>query len=226
LNGTPLPPEFEPAPDWLVHDDARQWLRTMDPLLARLDGAKDDPVIGPLWSDESVNAMLEIRRMAPRLLAILDRLPLALSHGDVHSKNCALPDTGNRDDAIVIDWADLGLRPIGADLNRLLQFGPLGTLGDIRKLAELAELIIPAYLDGLGDVGWSGDPASVRQAFAALYALRTGCFPIEVILTNPQARARAEVAFDSDFADRLRDFEQVRLYALSLIRDLPNTPAR
>lgn len=222
LNGSPIPALFDPPPAWWLRDVARQWIEAMNPIIPRLEDARSDAVIGQLWSDRSVNALLEIGRQAPRLLELLDRFPVALSHGDAHQKNFVLPDAGCRDDAILFDWSDVGLRPAGADLHPL--FHLLIGLGgyDVEDLVDLSPLIFDSYLEGLSDADWSGDPRDIRQAFAASFAVRWGYFPVEVFLSTPEQRARAEASIGLELPDLLRGIERNRLWALELIQDLPH----
>lgn len=68
----------------------------------------------------------------PRLLEQLCALPQTLSHGDFHTDNLLKADDGT----VVLDWAALGVAPVGADLAHL----SLSTLADHTE----------AYLTGLG----------------------------------------------------------------------------
>lgn len=221
LNGSPIPASFDPPPAWWLRDSVRQWVEMMDPIIPRLEDARSDAFIGPLWSNRSVNALLEIRRQVPWLLKLLDRFPVSLSHGDAHEKNFLLPDAGSCDDAILFDWSDIGLRPPGADLHPLFHLAIVLAGYDAKDLADLGPLILDSYLEGLSDSGWSGDARDAWQAFAAAFAVRWGYFPVEMFLSTPERRARAEASFGIEVPELLRRIERNRLWALELIRALP-----
>ncbi len=219
LNASPLPAEFEPSPAWWSRNAIPQWFERMDGFVPQLENAKTDPVIGPLWSEDSISRLYEIRRAAPRLIELLAKLPTSFSHGDVHAGNLALPDCGEHADAVLFDWSDLGLRPLGADLCVFPQVAAMMHGYDADELAELDELIFASYLKGLADVDWSGDAEDVRRAYAASCVIR-GYAPIEMLQTNPATRCRAEAMFGADSPELLRRMSQARSHAVELIREL------
>ena len=219
LNAHPLPSEFEPPPNWWSRNASQHWFETMDSFMPRLEKAKKDPFIGPLWSDDSISKLYEIRRAAPPLIELLAELPASISHGDVHAGNLSLPGRGNRTDAIIFDWSDLGLRPLGADLHVFLQVAAMMHGYDAGALSKLDETIFASYLEGLVEAGWSGDADEVRRGFAASCILR-GYTPVEVIFANPAGRARAESMFGSEASELLKRMSQARSHAVELIREL------
>ena len=219
LNAHPLPSEFEPPPNWWSRNASQHWFEAMDSFMPRLEKAKKDPFIGPLWSDDSINKLYEIRRTAPQLIELLAELPASLSHGDVHAGNLSMPERGTRADSVLFDWSDLGLRPLGTDLSVLPQVAAIMHEYDADALGELDQLIFASYIKGLADVGWSGDVEGVRRGFAASCVVR-GYVLAEVLQTNPATRGRAEAMFGAKTPEFLRRMSQTRSHAVELIREL------
>jgi hypothetical protein len=221
LNGQPLPAAFDPPPAWWSRDILRHWVEIMDRRFAQLDVARDDPVLGPLWSDESVTLLRAIRQRAPAMLELLARLPTTLGHGDANPGNFSLPDDESSSDAVLIDWSGVGLRSPGADLDCLLFHAATAHGYDEFALVEIGELAIASYLHGLDDIEWQDDRGVVRPAFAASYALRAGCMPIEALMADPVARAAADRSMDVSMAVRIQRMGQARRYAWRLVQELP-----
>lgn len=126
------------------------------------------------------------------LLALLDRLPQTLVHGDADRRNLfARRDPAGADETAAIDWAWLGVAALGADLINLVAASALWFQADTRDLPALAEACLAGFGAGLADAGWAGDPRLPQITFAVGAALRYGpCGPFAAILHYPE-RARA-----------------------------------
>lgn len=139
-----------PARDWLSGHQLAQRI------------ADSDAGGGPDWDAVPLDPPFRDRLAAAwahrhRLLDALARVPETLCHGDFHAWNL-FPDG---DGFVVIDWSNLGVAPVGADL-ALLALSDPGP--DCERLFE-------AYLDGLTASGWSGGVAPVRLGYAATAGL-------------------------------------------------------
>ncbi|WP_426509957.1 phosphotransferase [Dactylosporangium sp. McL0621] len=135
-----------PVPDrpWLAGDQLVQRLAVTD-----LDwrAVRADPRLAALWARRG------------ELLAVRAAVPRVLSHGDFHLGQLrAVGDT-----TVVLDWATLGLGPVGADLAQLA----LSTLRDP----------VPDYLSGSRFA-----PAAVRTGYATTLAL-TGASRVHWMLS-------------------------------------------
>jgi hypothetical protein len=74
---------------------------------------------------------------------------------------------------VVIDWAYVGLGPLGADAgNMAVDAGFDFWLDVVDQRAEPAEKLLTAYLDGLRAGGWRADQALVRRGFFATIAVK------------------------------------------------------
>ena len=79
---------------------------------------------------------------------------------------------------ILIDWADCGLGPVGAELNELVGGSAMLLEWPSSNLAELDAIVFQSYMEGLRETGWSGNPDLVRLGFVGWLAVWFGCiFP-------------------------------------------------
>jgi hypothetical protein len=126
-----------PVPDlpWLAGHQLAQRVAVSDLDWAAVDA---DPRLASIWS----------RRH--ELLAALRSVPDVLSHGDFHIGHLVAAD----DATVVLDWATLGISPVGADLAHLA----LSTLDDL----------VADYLAGLEG---RFDPVAVRLGYGTTLAL-------------------------------------------------------
>ena len=75
--------------------------------------------------------------------------------------------------AVLIDWADAGRGALGQELAAFIWAPVLSGELDAVALRDLEDLAWSRYLDGLQDVGWTGDPATVRLGYTADMAVRS-----------------------------------------------------
>jgi hypothetical protein len=103
------------------------------PWLARHQLAQRVAVSDLDWSTVDLDEQLrEIWQRRASYLSDLEQLPWSITHGDFSTGNLRLHD----DDLVVVDWATLGVSPVGFDLAHL-------------ALATLDDSIVEPYLDGL-----------------------------------------------------------------------------
>jgi hypothetical protein len=152
-----------PAPDlpWLAGHQLAQRVAASDLDWAAVDA---DPRLASIWSQRD------------DLLAELRSVPDVLSHGDLHIGHLVAAD----ETTVVLDWATLGISPVGADLAHLA----LSTLEDL----------VADYLAGLED---RFDPDAVRVGYRATVAL-TGASRVHWMLSCgvPVPRGYADFVID------------------------------
>ncbi len=174
-----------PEHDWLVPDWAARQSEPV-PLASALadiaERASDARVRRALGDDIGQRAarMLEDQ---PRFISDLARLPQTLCHHDAARSNLiARRRADGGTEVVAIDWESIGGGPIRAEIATLVS----GSLrkGDFAagRAAELESAVVGAYLAGLGDAGWSGDPGIVRLGYAMSLALR--CWFVRDTLRN------------------------------------------
>jgi hypothetical protein len=124
-----------PDVPWLAGDQLAQRLAVSDLDWAAVDA---DPRLAAIWASRH------------DLLAALAPVPRVLSHGDFHIGHLIAAG----ESTVVLDWATLGVSPVGADLAHLA----LSTLDDL----------VPDYLSGLDG---RFEPEAVLAGYGATLAL-------------------------------------------------------
>jgi len=174
LNGTYL--TARPLPDytWLQRTLLRWRVERNIAFWAAFDAARDAPWLRRCWpADLGVRARrLWQRREA--LLDLLDRLPQPLVHGDADRRNLFARLGPGGDETVAIDWAFTGVAAVGEELVNLVLASALWFQAEAAALPELAERCLEAYVAGLADAGWRGDPRLARAGFVVAGALRYG----------------------------------------------------
>lgn len=103
------------------------------PWLARHQLAQRLAVSNLNWATIDLDRRLrEIWERRPDYLTDLDTLPRSITHGDFSTGNLRTHDG----DVIALDWATLGISPVGFDIAHL-------------ALATLDDSLVSSYLDGL-----------------------------------------------------------------------------
>jgi len=105
----------------------------------------------------------------------LDVLPHTFGHLDAQYRNVLLREaaTGQRE-VVLIDWADCGVAPLGAELNALVGTSSLVFGWPPAQARELDQIVFASYLDGLAASGWAGDARQVRLGYVGWCALYYG----------------------------------------------------
>ena len=106
--------------------------------------------------------------------AALDSLPHVLSHFDCQRRNLAIRCEDGREELVLVDWAEFGPAPLGAELLHLIGMSAALLEYPMESMAELDAVTFGAYLGGLRDVGWTGSAEAVRLAFSAYMAVWFG----------------------------------------------------
>jgi hypothetical protein len=110
-----------------------------------------------------------------RFTRALDALPHTFCHVDAQYRNVLLRAgaTGQRE-VVLIDWADCGVAPLGAELNALVGTSSLVFGWPPAQVRELDQIVFARYLEGLAASGWIGDARQVRLGYVGWCALYYG----------------------------------------------------
>ncbi len=174
-----------PAHPWLVTDWAARQSEPLDMAIALADIARqasDDRARRALGDDAGERAarMLEDQ---PRFIADLARLPQTLCHHDTARSNLiARRRDDGATDIVAIDWESTGPGAVGAEIATLVSASLRKGDFPADRAAELDTAVVEAYLAGLRDAGWSGDPRIARLGYAMSLALR--CWFVRDTLRN------------------------------------------
>jgi hypothetical protein len=171
FNGAVAQWPAQPDESWLSWTSHRDWTFVT-------------PDEGWVWENDYVRRFVsaDMRERIERLwtererfYSVIETLPRSFVHFDVHRRNLMFrrrPDGG--EDLVAVDWAQCGLGPLGADLHFLVCSSAI--------LRDLAAADVPAvdaaafdaFLVGLRDAGWDGDPSHVRLVYDVYAAIWTG----------------------------------------------------
>jgi hypothetical protein len=176
--GRPLP-----AYPWLAEDGA---VSGDSP-----EGILASPHVQKCLTAQARARTLQLWMDVEHFVATRNRLPRAFCHGDMNRRNLMLRKrvangglNGSRqrsentpsdqDELVAIDWAHCGVNSLGADLYALIGLSCFLCEWPPEGLAELEGATFAAYLDGLRDAGWRGDPDLVRLGYVRLTSLTFG----------------------------------------------------
>jgi hypothetical protein len=115
---------------------------------------------------------------ARELLSVLAALPVSLAHHDAQWRNLfqlkEADSAGSVARTVAVDWAFLGLAPLGADLGHMIGCNIEHWAVDDPRQHDRAATA--AYLEGLRDSGWRGDERAIRFARATTAAVQMGAY--------------------------------------------------
>jgi len=192
FNGMYLSSQPLPEALWIKKDVIRQYLRMTEPSFQRLFTLRELPVIRTIFPPEIVDSLIQLWQKREQHLAVLERLPQTLCHGDAQFTNLFLVSASPEDiETVAIDWSSVGIASLGVDLAQFFMLSLF--FSDPAQIHAVEAALFQGYLDGLQAVGWQGDPRIVRLCFTAAMlrvratnVLRT----MEVISDDGQARGR------------------------------------
>jgi Phosphotransferase enzyme family len=159
--------------------------------------------------------IVEICDRMPKLVAAFETLPVTLSHNDSWRTNVLLAADGR---IVLIDWAWVGLSPLGVDLGMLTCATHFFFGAAPEELAAFDRTVFPAYLEGLRDSGWKGDPREIRFVYtttAGLWSAITG--PVWLPLWgDPARREWLEKKFGCSLEEASPRYAQALAFMLGL----------
>ena len=117
------------------------------------------PYLGPLRG-----ALERLHVERHRWYALLARLPRTLCHLDVWPANLIARPDGR---IVLLDWSFAGDGALGEDPGNLIPDSVFDLFVPGERIAELDRAVTNAYLAGLAEAGWDGDPRLVRLAMCA-----------------------------------------------------------
>ena len=221
FNGAYLHDRSLPAAPWLGRDWTRAWL-------LQGYGAGQDAVIenDAVWDHELVRDALgtttreRLRRLWGRRVALLDRLealPHTFCHMDAIRPNLfSREGTNGEEETVAIDWAYVGIEPIGAEAAQLA-LGSVAYADPQQDIRALGPAALAAYLEGLREGGWTGDEGDAREGFA-LSAIRW-VFMLRILngAVDPERRAAQERWEGRPYDDIIARYGRFTRYLLDLI---------
>jgi hypothetical protein len=159
-----------PLPDYPWLSD--QWHCRIVPPLADIFDNLDDYLQHPLaqralpLSEKDV--ILAIWQQRERFCTALTSLPQTLCHIDVFRRNVFHSKKSTK----LIDWALTGRGAVGEELVCFVALSLYFPEIPISQAETLDQTIFAGYIDGLRDVGWTGDARLVRLGYTCAMTLR------------------------------------------------------
>jgi hypothetical protein len=148
---------------------------------------------------------------------VLDNLPLNFSHLDCFRRNLFIrPGRDQADELVVVDWAQCGPCPLGAEMSNLTGMSALLLEWPPERVRELDAAVFASYLQGLCEAGWVGDPDRVRLANMAWLAAWIGCAMAGILAVwcSGESRSDAKRAFGSAEEELFRKLLPMFEYSL------------
>ncbi len=215
-----------PEVDWLSRGFLRSY-STEKPVSWELlddDRAWNQPVVAENFPPALRLAANELHTQRHRLYSLVESLPRVLCHLDFWTKNLIKADDGS---LVLLDWAFVGDGALGEDIGNLVPDASFDFFVEPDQLPQLREATLDAYLAGLADAGWQGDPRIVELAMAASAVKYDWLTPLmlERASATEHQQYGGDTVSDSDefFAKRgaaLLDNARQGLHALQLANDL------
>jgi len=168
FNGAWLTAASPPNYAWLCRD----WHSALAPGLAdafaNLDRLLETPLAQtalPIDAKDEIDTIWNDRGLFQDALA---QLPRTLCHTDAFRRNILHRDG----DVILLDWALASVGAVGEDLVCLVAVSLYYDRYSEEFAGQLDETVFSAYIDGLRQAGWRGDPRLARIGFTCGMVLR------------------------------------------------------
>ena len=190
---------------WLSQGFLRQYSseKPVDWSLLDNDQAWQQPLVQRNFPPELREAAVWLHTARGRLYEIASKLPRVLCHLDFWTKNLILRPEGT---VALIDWAFVGDGAIGEDVGNLIPDAAFDHFVDAETLPQLEAAVRDAYVEGLANAGWYGEPRLAELGLCASAVKYDWLTP--AMLSSAAARRQMRYGgtqeIDADFRFRQR----------------------
>jgi hypothetical protein len=185
LNGHYLVGSSLPSHDFLSRRWVEGFVASWDPLRAAIPQLQGHPAFQRVWPGNALQRFNTLLGECKTFYAALNQLPHTFCHLDVFANNLMVRPDGNGDQQLVlVDWAFVGIAPIGAELASLIAAPPIFSGEDAHRMPGMERAAFEGYCDGLRASGWDRDPRLARLGYLASIAVRCGLFPFGVLAAS------------------------------------------
>jgi hypothetical protein len=126
----------------------------------------EHPLARQFASPDVIQELMQLWKDLDTLLAQAERNPKGVCHRDCHPKNLfPMHDADGISYTIAIDWTKIGIDCLGLDIGHLIASPILWQELTSEEAAALVEPVFAAYVKGLAEAGWVGNPEEVRFTF-------------------------------------------------------------
>jgi hypothetical protein len=182
FNGS-WPEDLAPAGDWLE----RQFV-TNRPRFARdavwfnrFDLEEDAGLLANFESKAGIDGITTMKSEYNEIAVAASRVPRVVSHNDPHSRNAFIVNEGDVSTIYGIDWATVGLGPVGYDGGTLAGGGLIWKRDEARLIRDIEGIMFDEYMSGLGDAGFAFDREQVRLGFLSNFVIYPMAYLLAVV---------------------------------------------
>jgi hypothetical protein len=151
----------------------REWVDLGGPGVVAMQADRDG--LPAAWlSDRSVARIGRLWEARDSMIAALGSLPVTLCHHDAGRRNFASRRAAGQDRTGVFDWQMIGTGHLGEEPAALFAVSLQMLDVPVADVRAFERIVLDGYVEGLRDVGWDGEAASVRLGFAIAAGLMMG----------------------------------------------------
>jgi hypothetical protein len=178
-NGTYLAGLSIPDVPWLSKEHVRS-MWNMFPLL----NVWDNSLVRQFFSNRLQERVIRLWDDRELFLNTLNHLPQTFSHFDFSRRNLFIRlRSDGQEEIVAVDWALCGCGAVGGDLSSLIGTSAALFELEITALPTVATAVFEAYIKGLNESGWTGNPELARLGYTAYLPMFWGVsFPALIAL--------------------------------------------
>lgn len=193
-----------PDEPWLMRSFEKQAV-SRDVNIEQYKQFSNHPLVKELIPLEKSKILLEIYdQYGPIIKRLFDKMPQTFGHMDAHRGNLFSRTKADGEiSTIGIDWAFVGINPIGTELKNLVYQSIGFFFVEVEDAVKLDRLAFDAYLEGLEDSGWNGNRDDIRYAYlwiSMMTFLRYSCM-VPPMLADEKKHGFFERVLDRPFEE-------------------------
>jgi hypothetical protein len=171
-NGSYLVANTKPDYPWFCQSTSKDWMEQTEPEIELLRRSLGHPAVRQRYPGDQPQTVLRLWDERSIYLNALEHLPQTICHNDAMRRNLLIKHSSDgRVQVVALDWEYLGWGAVGEEVA-----GMIGSLFFYEftwaRHMEFTEAVYNAYIEGLKQAGWNGDPRLVRLGFTAAFAMR------------------------------------------------------
>ena len=130
-----------------------------------LRNRQDHPYVRSLAKHVGIGRVTTMLDDAETVVKATRNLPKSVAHQDCHARNIFPWIEDGTHVTYAVDWASVGLAPVGADAGSLSGGGMWWGQAEVEIIAANETAMFESYFEGLNDNGWEGNKADVRLGY-------------------------------------------------------------
>ncbi|MGI8486843.1 MAG: phosphotransferase [Thermomicrobiales bacterium] len=228
MNGAYLAERALPESPCLSRGWLRGWVEAAAPAMANLAKEVNHPFVRRVYPPHVADAYTRLWDKRRAYSALLETLPQTFAHLDAFRRNLFIRGgLDGIDETVLIDWGFAGIAAVGEELAALI-IGSVAFMDvPIAEAQHLQNVVLEKYLEGLGDMGWHGDPDLVRTGYAIAAGLRYGIGAMRLelpFLLDEELHPHIEQLFGRPLTEIVANQVELHAFLAKLVQDIPRTP--